>query len=265
MTNPTSELTPKLIKYSNRPDIQQRVENQEELIEDEAPSPNKFKTNQDIVKLSKEARSRVASQIRLEREKEKKYKDRVTGLKNRLWFDEKLKEVTGKANLTENPNLVAIFYDIDNFKRFNTLYGHPGGDAVLSLLKNIFRKGEDVARYGGEEIVQLVDLNDIRTEIPISDEDKITAITDRVRASMRLLSRGKIAELNPVGDTADELPKEVTFSFGVGRFQKYESPIGFVQRASEGVLHAKNQGRNKGFIAEQRNDTMQFRQVGSAA
>lgn len=265
MTDSTSEITPRLIRHSNRPDIQQRVETQEEMIEDEAPSSDKFRTNQDIVKLNREARDRVAAQLRLERERERKYKDRVTGLKNRLWFDERLKEATDKANAQENPNLAIIFYDIDNFKKFNSFYGHTGGDEILGLLKRVFRRGEDVARYGGEEIAQIVDLNDVRTEMPMSDEDKITAITDRVRTTMKLLSRGKIADFHPIGEFEEPLPKEVTFSFGVSKFQQGEDPTQFVKRASEGVLHAKNEGRNRGFVVENMNGVIQFKQIQSAA
>lgn len=262
MSDSISEFTPKLIKYSNRPDIQNRVEEQEEIIEDQAPSTDRDKTNQDLVKLSQEARRNVASQIRLERERERKFKDKVTGLKNRLWFDQKLAEVARAAESKDNPNIAVIIYDIDKFKDFNSVYGHPGGDKVLGLLGKIFRKDEAVARYGGEEIAQIVGLDDVRTEAPLSDEDKIGAITDRTRTTLRLLSRGTIAGMEEIDHQADVAPKEVTMSFGVSKLQKGENPVACVQRASEGVLHAKNNGRNRGFFAQNNGTNTQFRQVG---
>lgn len=262
MSDSISEFTPKLVKYSNNPDIQKRVEDQEELIEDEAPNSDKFRTNQDLVKLNKEARDKVASQIKLERERERKYKDKVTGLKNRLWFDQKLEEVAKTAETEDNPNYAVIVYDIDQFKKFNSVYGHPGGDKVLGLLSKVFRKDEAVARYGGEEIAQIVNLNDIRTEAPLSDDDKIEAITDRPRTTLRLLSRGTIASLAEIDHQEEVAPKEVTLSFGVSKIQKGENPVACVQRASEGVLHAKNNGRNRGFIAERGNNVIQFKPVG---
>lgn len=260
MTDSASEVSPKLIMYSNRPDIQKRVENHEAQIEDEAPSSDKFKTREDLVRLNREARNKTAAEIRLEREKERKYKDKVTGLKNRLWLDEKTIEMMKRADENGKP-LYAVLYDIDKFKDFNSMFGHPGGDSILRLLKRTFTHSENVGRYGGEEIVQLIDPSEIKTAIEMTDEDKIEALANRARSKMRLLSRKTIADLEPVQGVEGNLPHEVTFSFGVTRYQPGESASEFMKRASEGVLHAKNQGRNRGYIADNSNNVLQFKQL----
>ncbi len=51
---------------------------------------------------------------------------------------------------------LAIFYiDVDDFKKINDTYGHPGGDAVLKafgeVLQNSLRKSDVLGRIGGEE------------------------------------------------------------------------------------------------------------------
>ena len=55
-----------------------------------------------------------------------------------------------------------LFFDVDNFKKYNDTYGHQSGDDCLvkiaALLKKFQVKGSNVAvsRYGGEEFVMLL-------------------------------------------------------------------------------------------------------------
>ncbi|MEE8483218.1 MAG: GGDEF domain-containing protein, partial [Nitrospinota bacterium] len=84
--------------------------------------------------------------------------DKLTGLYNRRMFDELLKN---HIELMENEkkDCSIIMLDIDFFKKFNDLYGHPVGDKLLKAVsEEIVEKVSDnglICRYGGEEFIVL--------------------------------------------------------------------------------------------------------------
>jgi len=77
--------------------------------------------------------------------------DFLTGLYNRMFFEDKLKELDSEYNLP----LSIIFADIDGLKRTNDSMGHKKGDeliiSVSNILKSSFRKDDIIARWGGDE------------------------------------------------------------------------------------------------------------------
>ncbi len=86
--------------------------------------------------------------------------DKLTNLYNRRYFDETLEREVLRASRLRH-SLSLLFIDIDKFKHFNDMYGHPEGDNVLQrlgqIIKERVRNGVDVScRYGGEEFVVLL-------------------------------------------------------------------------------------------------------------
>ena len=65
--------------------------------------------------------------------------DKLTGLANRHYFDQKLNEEAEYALRSGNPINVLIF-DLDNFKKFNDSYGHIWGDKLLALFSDIIKQ-----------------------------------------------------------------------------------------------------------------------------
>lgn len=65
------------------------------------------------------------------------------------------------ARDSEKRSYALLMIDLDFFKRVNDTYGHLTGDAVLKavsrLVKESFRKDDIIGRYGGEEIVVLLE------------------------------------------------------------------------------------------------------------
>ena len=95
--------------------------------------------------------------------------DSLTGAKNRKTFerelDQALKMVRGEINEKRKgaeplKEISIISIDIDNFKMVNDTLGHPAGDEVLrsiaKLLTASVRETDTVARFGGEELMILM-------------------------------------------------------------------------------------------------------------
>ncbi|MEH6444961.1 MAG: sensor domain-containing diguanylate cyclase [Oceanospirillaceae bacterium] len=109
--------------------------------------------------------------------------DKLTGLLNRRSYDEILIKQISLAVRNKYPIALAIL-DIDYFKRFNDLYGHPEGDKALSFLsvllkKRMQRSNDFVFRIGGEEFALV---------ISGFEEDKILSFLNSVREEVKALN-----------------------------------------------------------------------------
>lgn len=81
--------------------------------------------------------------------------DSLTGIANRRMFDQRL-SVEWKESRRSGKPLSLLILDVDWFKQYNDLHGHPAGDACLkrfaSVLRDAARRPRDVAaRLGGDE------------------------------------------------------------------------------------------------------------------
>lgn len=83
---------------------------------------------------------------------DKLYKDALTGVYNRRFFEDKIKNMTDQAG-------VAVI-DLDDFKIHNDSYGHNAGDAALTttveVIKKNIRKTDILIRYGGDEFLLIL-------------------------------------------------------------------------------------------------------------
>lgn len=154
--------------------------------------------------------------------------DNLTGIYNRLYFQQRLQQEFEIAEEGGYDLSLAIF-DIDHFKRFNDTFGHLFGDKVLkhisNLLKNSLRSGDIIARFGGEEFVLLFPRTGLKEAY-----DKVE------------LLREKIAKTT----IKDELvAASVTVSFGLSSYpeiSKTESEL--LKMADNSLYDAKEGGRN---------------------
>jgi diguanylate cyclase (GGDEF)-like protein len=154
--------------------------------------------------------------------------DHLTGLPNRLLFNEELQRALARAERHVRP--VALFFmDLDRFKNINDTLGHQFGDRVLQeaakRLVGCVREGDILARLGGDEFVLLVE--------ELGDSATLTEIARKLLAALSELGKIDGQELN------------VTLSIGIctypadGRDSKT-----LLAGADIAMYRAKERGRN---------------------
>jgi diguanylate cyclase (GGDEF)-like protein len=150
--------------------------------------------------------------------------DGLTGLKNRVHFDEAL-DAALSYSARHGHALSLIMLDVDRFKAYNDEFGHPAGDDVLRSVSDILRRNarrEDVvARYGGEEFALV---------LPSTDTDAARILTERLRLAI-------------AGDQWQR--RAVTASFGVTttRVPVLDAER-LIKQADRALYHSKAHGRN---------------------
>lgn len=154
--------------------------------------------------------------------------DPLTGMQNRRYFDEALREyLVAFRNVAKPLGLLVI--DLDHFKQINDTHGHDVGDKVLrevaDALRAITRFHDVLARLGGEEFALVV---------PNMDEDQLVEFADRIRGAVAQVTvstpRGRI---------------RVTASVGAAVWNGQESADDFFRRADTRLYEAKRSGRNR--------------------
>jgi diguanylate cyclase (GGDEF)-like protein/PAS domain S-box-containing protein len=87
------------------------------------------------------------------------YHDSLTGLANRLQFDERLNTALAQAK-RQGHSIAILFMDLDRFKVVNDSLGHKVGDLLLqqaaSRLQEMLRGADTLARLGGDEFILLL-------------------------------------------------------------------------------------------------------------
>lgn len=106
--------------------------------------------------------------------------DALTGLPNRLLFEDRLQQAIEHAR--RNNTLVAVlFIDLDRFKQVNDTLGHAIGDILLIQVARRFevcvRTTDTLARHGGDEFMLV--LPDITTP------QQVTAVARRLHEALR--------------------------------------------------------------------------------
>ncbi len=150
--------------------------------------------------------------------------DKLTGLKNRRFFQEKLEEQL--SNYEKSASHFSLFIlDIDHFKKVNDTFGHQAGDEVLAqlaqLLINQARSLDIVARYGGEEFVVI---------LPETNQDEAKVIAEQLRQAV---------------EEAEWQTGRITVSVGIATVNKTDNETTILQRADKALYASKENGRNR--------------------
>ncbi len=149
--------------------------------------------------------------------------DDLTGLFNHRHFFKTL-ETELVRRKRQNTSLSLLMFDVDNFKKYNDLFGHLEGDKVLRRIGEVVRHSiranvDSGYRYGGDEFAVLL--------IGATIEQGL-AIAERIRTSIEQAGFQKI-----------------TVSIGLSEYREEFDLEGFVKSADDALYVAKHSGGNR--------------------
>lgn len=156
--------------------------------------------------------------------KNKAYHDTLTGLYNRLKFDEII-ERKFNVFLDTLDAFSIILMDIDDFKYVNDTYGHDTGDKVLQqvalTLQNTLRKDDLLVRWGGEEFAVLID-------------NKVGVAFELAQKLSNSVSKNIHIQSHPI-----------TISAGVSQIRKDDTIETLFARVDKMLYKSKVEGKNR--------------------
>lgn len=157
--------------------------------------------------------------------------DALTGIPNRRYFQRESHEAVARA-FERGTELGLLILDVDLFKQFNDLYGHPRGDECLrqvaAALTGVLRGAQFCTRLGGEEFA--------------------VVLPDSSMKETRGIARSMVAAVRELGIPHNGTPVQpyVTISVGavcaVPEAARLE-PL--LHRADSAMYRAKRAGRNR--------------------
>ncbi len=168
------------------------------------------------------------------------FRDPLTGLANRAYFRDRLRQGLARAD-AEGRSVAVVFFDLDNFKIVNDSLGHAYGDQVLRVvadrIRACLRRGDTAARLGGDEFTVLVeDVTTVDQVMPMADR-LIAKLRDPVRLEGRDLFVGGsmgLAVSTPHQDNTDDLLRKADLamyhakSSGKGRYAIFDAQLNAV-------------------------------------
>jgi diguanylate cyclase (GGDEF)-like protein len=161
--------------------------------------------------------------------------DALTGLPSRNLFFDRLDGALARVARSRGA-LAVMFVDLDLFKQANDTYGHDAGDEVLvtvgERLVTTLRKGDTVARFGGDEYLVLCEDVAGREEAAKLAGRLVEAINRPIRiGDAEIVVRASIGLT--LTDDPNELPEEI------------------VSRADRAMYEAKHKGRGRVELVDQ--------------
>jgi len=156
------------------------------------------------------------------------YHDPLTGLPNRLLFTDRLDMAITRAKRNRQ-YLAVMMLDLDYFKDINDSLGHHTGDKLLqavgSRLTELLRKGDTIARMGGDEfLILLPEINNVGVTTTIAQ---------------------KIVESFQSPFIIDDRRLQITTSIGIAIYPDVSDDVEtLIKNADIAMYRAKGSGRN---------------------
>lgn len=178
--------------------------------------------------------------------------DPLMKIKNRSYFENSFPNFCDTARKNSQP-VALLFFDLDNMKIFNELFGHPVLDKILSLIGEIFNnsvKSFDIpARYAGDEFI---------IALQNCDKKGAQAVLDMILVGIDQMNKVKLPHL--------KVTRNITFSVGIACAPDDMEDPGLpwhnqlVEKADLAALWAKHHGKSQACVYDlKRKD--EFRQL----
>jgi diguanylate cyclase (GGDEF)-like protein len=192
--------------------------------------PARLQMVDDLRELALMAGVAIANERVLDVVREAAARDPLTGLYNRRIFHEEL-ERAAKIAARYRGRLALCVFDVDDFKRVNTVLGHLDGDAVLvdiaSCVQSSVRAADVAGRIGGDEFAVL---------LPQSTAADGVALYQRIA--------------DAVGDVTRSRAVSIAVSAGIAHLRPGEDADSLFRRADASMRLAKATGKARHVVAE---------------
>ncbi|MEA5604012.1 EAL domain-containing protein [Nostoc sp. UHCC 0252] len=157
------------------------------------------------------------------------FHDALTGLPNRAFFMERLKQTLQRAKGQENYLFAVIFLDLDRFKVINDSLGHLKGDqfllAIANKLQVCIRSKDTAARLGGDEFTILV--------------DEIQNLSDAIKVAEQIQQELKL----PLELDGQEVFTTASIGIALSSTVDYDQPENLLRDADTAMYRAKVLGK----------------------
>jgi diguanylate cyclase (GGDEF)-like protein/PAS domain S-box-containing protein len=153
--------------------------------------------------------------------------DPLTGLANRLLFQDRLRQALARARRAGS-SVALLYLDLDRFKEVNDSLGHAAGDLLLKDFAARLRAGvratDTVARFGGDEFVILLE--------DVKERGQALRVAEKIVAEAR----------QPLMVEGRELVATASIGVAFGDGNAVEEEL--LRRADAALYEAKNAGRD---------------------
>lgn len=151
------------------------------------------------------------------------FHDKLTGLYNRAFFDEKLNILNTKRQLP----LSLIIGDLNGLKLTNDVFGHLAGDKLLKkiavIFKEVCRREAVISRWGGDEFAII---------LPRTSEKDALALCNRIKS---------------LCDLAESDPIKPSIALGVSTKKEITQEINNVMKDAEDIMYKHKLIEGKSF------------------
>ena len=153
------------------------------------------------------------------------YRDELTGLPNRRYLNERLRDECHRVTRTKDSRVSLILLDVDDLKHVNDTYGHSAGDELLievgRILEATVRCSDRCFRLGGDEFAVL---------LPNTGEDGVDRIVERLQ--------------DRLAQAAARYPYPLSLSLGASCSEDHSpQPAHLVAAADEAMYAAKRRSK----------------------
>jgi diguanylate cyclase (GGDEF)-like protein len=195
--------------------------------------------NYEELEASRQQLREYAERLResVEAQRQLAFTDALTGMPNRRYVEEFLTMHCARCH-REGSSLAVALADVDDFKRINDTFGHPGGDRVLielgRLAQETCRTMDMAGRYGGDEFIFV---------LPLANLDQAASFAQRFRSRV---GRSRLR-------LGDDVTARVTVSVGAAELgADIADPDAVLRSADEALYRAKALGKNRVCLNKER-------------